>query len=117
MTLIFFVRQQYKVHHDFIAQHGKKPCGPRILTFFLYLNTVEDGGETWFPTLKNQEVKVKPVKGRAILWPSVLDSDLEKPDHQTFHAALPVKKGVKHAVNAWIHLYDFETAYELGCTG
>jgi hypothetical protein len=47
---------------------------------------------------------VKPKKGRAVLWPSVLDSDLEKQDARTHHEALPVVKGIKKAANAWIHL-------------
>ncbi len=29
----------------------KAACGPRILTFFLYLSNVEEGGETGFPLL------------------------------------------------------------------
>lgn len=36
-------------------------CGPRILTFFLYLSDVEEGGETGFPKMNLQ---VTPKKGR-----------------------------------------------------
>ena len=38
----------------------------RIATFLFYLNTVDKGGETHFPL---QKVKVKPEKGKAILFP------------------------------------------------
>jgi prolyl 4-hydroxylase len=89
-------------------------CGPRILTFFLYLSDVEEGGETVFPTLN---IKVKPKKGRALLWPSVLDEDPENQDPRTTHAAATVIKGKKYAANAWIHLYDFEKSNLWGCTG
>jgi prolyl 4-hydroxylase len=52
---------------------------------------------------------VKPKKGRAVLWPSVLDEDLEAQDVRTMHEAKPVIKGVKLAANSWIHLYDYMT--------
>jgi len=34
-----------------------------------------------------------PKRGRALLWPSVLDSDPNKKDPRTTHQALPVGKG------------------------
>ena len=33
-------------------------CGPRILTFFLYLSDVEEGGETKFPFLGHSGIGV-----------------------------------------------------------
>jgi prolyl 4-hydroxylase len=89
-------------------------CGPRILTFFLYLSDVEEGGETVFPTL---DIKVKPKRGRALIWPSVLNDNPEEQDPRTTHAAAPVIKGKKYAANAWIHLYDFAKSNLWGCTG
>lgn len=43
--------QKYVVHHDSSADDNELACGPRILTFFLYMSDVEEGGETNFPTL------------------------------------------------------------------
>jgi prolyl 4-hydroxylase len=85
-----------------------------VLTFFLYLSDVEEGGETVFTELG---IKVKPKKGRALLWPSVLDADPESQDPRTLHAAAPVVAGTKYAANAWIRMYDFVTSFRWGCTG
>lgn len=109
--LQYEVGQYYMEHHDFNVYHME---GPRILTFFIYLNHVEEGGETRFNKL---DITVTPKQGRAILWPSVLDSNLNAPETFTYHEALPVLKGVKYAANAWIHLNDFKTAHAIGCTG
>ena len=106
--------QKYNRHHDASTQQAQQASGIRILTFFLYLSDVEEGGETSFPQLK---IDVKPKKGGALLWPSVLDSDPNKIDHRTSHAALPVKGGIKFAANTWIHSHDFSTSNLWGCTG
>ncbi len=84
------------------------------MTFFLYLSDVTEGGETSFPNLG---ISVKPKKGKALLWPSTLDSDLEKQDPRTSHEARPVISGIKYAANAWIHLYDYRVSNLWGCTG
>lgn len=106
--------QKYVVHHDSSAEDNLLACGPRILTFFLYLSDVEEGGETSFPELNLQ---VKPKKGRAVLWPSVMDDDLTKIDMRTLHEAKSVIKGRKFAANSWIHLYDYNIPNLYGCTG
>eukprot|EP00977_Amphora_coffeiformis_P022284 scaffold10723_cov164-Amphora_coffeaeformis.AAC.12 len=65
----------------------------QTLTVFLYLNDVEAGGGTHFSKL-NQTVQ--PKRGRAVIWPSVLDSSPNEKDHRTDHEALPVEQGVKY---------------------
>ena len=35
--------QFYRAHHDYIGSQREMPCGPRILTFFLYLSDVDEG--------------------------------------------------------------------------
>jgi len=105
--------QFYQVHSDYIPYHTERPCGVRILTFYMYLNEVEEGGGTNFPGVNN--VTVTPKRGRAVLWPSVHDSDPNAKDSRTNHQALPVVKGVKHGANAWIHQRDFKGPNNRGC--
>jgi len=60
--------QFYRRHHDQNTAVWT-PQGPRVLTFFMYLNEVDSGGETAFPAVGGG-IKVTPTKGSAILWPS-----------------------------------------------
>ena len=106
--------QFYRTHHDMSEGDNALACGPRILTFFLYLSDVEKGGGTNFPRLK---LTVQPKKGSAVLWPSVLDRDPTQQDPRTHHQALPVEDGTKFAANAWIHLFDYKSPNLWGCTG
>ena len=113
--------QYYKAHHDYIERDGATPAGPRVLTFFLYLSDVDEGGETCFGKLAdadgNSPLCIKPKRGRALIWPSVLSDSLLKQDPRTMHQAQPVTKGVKYAANAWVHLYNFAVPNLWGCTG
>lgn len=105
--------QFYRQHHDYIQHHVDRQCGPRMLTFFLYLSDVEVGGGTKFNELG---LTVQPKRGRAVLWPSVLNSDPLSKDPRTEHEALSVKEGTKYAANGWIHMYDYVAAHTRGCT-
>ena len=104
--------QYYREHSDYIPFQLNRPTGVRILTFYMYLNDVEEGGGTSFPRLN---VTVTPKRGRAVLWPSVLNHNPNKKDPRTNHEALPVIKGVKYGANAWIHQRDFKTPNLMGC--
>eukprot|EP00980_Cylindrotheca_fusiformis_P010140 scaffold2253_cov119-Cylindrotheca_fusiformis.AAC.15 len=104
--------QFYKVHHDYIDFHKNRQQGVRILTVYLYLNDVEEGGGTNFNKLN---ITVMPRRGRALLWPSVLNSDPNAQDYRTTHQALPVEKGVKYGANAWFHMNDFKTPNREHC--
>lgn len=114
--LRYEIGQEYQRHHDMSTELAKNLAGPRVLTFFLYLSEVEEGGGTKFTDLEPPIVMV-PKKGSAILWPSVENDNLYKQDKNTFHQALPVIKGRKYGANSWIHLYDYVTPNHYGCTG
>jgi len=113
--------QFYRTHHDYIDHQKERSCGPRILTFYLYLSDVEEGGGTGLHigNIQSQDedyLVVSPKKGRALLWPSVLNSDPIKKDFRTMHQAITVEKGTKFGANVWIHLYDVVSAQKRGCT-
>ena len=76
------------------------------------MNDDNEGGETHFPRLN---ISVKPKRGRALLWPSVLDHDPNARDDRTEHEAVTVRGGVKYAANYWLHMYDFQYAVDRGC--
>mmetsp|Transcript_30695 Transcript_30695/g.50701 ORF Transcript_30695/g.50701 Transcript_30695/m.50701 type:complete len:480 (+) Transcript_30695:37-1476(+) len=110
--LKYNVGQHYGRHHDFADYHLKRQYGPRVLTVFLYLNTVEAGGGTHFSALNRTVV---PQQGRAVIWPSVLSAKPREKDARTDHEALPVEAGIKFGANAWIHQQDFKEEHRKSC--
>jgi prolyl 4-hydroxylase len=104
--------QYYKTHNDYIDHQQHRLLGVRALTFYVYLSDVEQGGGTKFPNLN---LTVTPKKGRAVIWPSVLDDHPNSKDSRTDHAALEVTQGVKYGFNAWIHQRGTKSSYEKAC--
>jgi prolyl 4-hydroxylase len=100
----------YEPHHDLINHQMKTPTGPRLVTVFLYLNDVEEGGKTRFTKLMNygKQLEIQPKKGTALLWPNVMDGNVYEVDPRTEHEALVVEKGTKYGANAWLHLREYE---------
>ncbi|KAL7544259.1 hypothetical protein ACHAWF_007638 [Thalassiosira exigua] len=99
------VGQEYTAHHDFGYNRMNDKYQPsRSINMLLYLNDVEEGGETSFPRWLNAETKgplnVKPEKGKAVLFYMLLPDG--NSDDLTQHAALPVIKGEKWMSNLWI---------------
>lgn len=63
---------------------------PRVISALLYLNDVEQGGETEF---LNFDVKVVPKRGRLVIFPS---------NYAYLHAARPPKNGEKYVAVFWM---------------
>jgi prolyl 4-hydroxylase len=90
---------QFKPHYDWFNDKLDEfwyKKGQRTWTFMIYLNDVEEGGETEFTKLN---VKIKPKRGRAVIWGNMTSDN--KVDHNTMHAGLPVIKGEKHIITKW----------------
>jgi prolyl 4-hydroxylase len=92
----------YKSHHDFFEPDvGRNDVelakgGQRTLTVLMYLNTVEEGGATFFDKL---DLRIKPKTGRAVVWHNITNEG--KVDHNTLHTAEPVSKGEKWIMTKW----------------
>lgn len=59
----------FEYHHDALDEKHIDAFGPqRIATVIVYLNTVNEGGETVFPDI---DESVVPVEGRLVFWENV----------------------------------------------
>uniref|UniRef100_A0A8C7IER9 Prolyl 4-hydroxylase, transmembrane a n=1 Tax=Oncorhynchus kisutch TaxID=8019 RepID=A0A8C7IER9_ONCKI len=122
-------------HHDSSPSHPETTCShtlpliygcslllPRYITVFLYLNSVEGGGETTFPVADNRtyeeevdtqqscnrgNLRVKPTAGTALLWYNHLsdgNSWMGEVDEYSLHGDCPVTRGVKWVANSWVNV-------------
>ena len=96
------VGEYYKEHYDFFSPFNhefKTYCewmGQRTWTTMIYLNDVEEGGETYFKYLN---LKIKPRKGLLIAWNNLYINGF--PNYKTMHEALPPKKESKYIITKW----------------
>jgi len=80
--------QGYHVWH--IEHNPPKDMVKRVLAYTIYLNTVDEGGETEF--LYHSQ-RVKPVKGRIAIWPA---------GFPYVHRGNPPLNGEKYIATSWI---------------
>lgn len=78
--------QGYHVWH---SENLDRDCMHRITAFMLYLNDVEEGGETEFLF---ESLRVKPTKGTLLIWPA---------GYTHTHRGNPPLSGVKYIATAW----------------
>lgn len=76
----------YGLHSDDDLQNTS-----RIFSMILYLNNVEQGGETYFP---NFDLTIQPKEGTLIVFPA---------NFVYAHAANPPTKGEKYAIVTWFN--------------
>lgn len=107
-VLRYGIGGEYQPHFDYFDSstigggYHHSRGGQRVATMILYLNTVENGGETIFP---KADLKIKPVKGRALLFYNV--DDLGKENPQTLHGGAPVLAGEKWIATLWMRERTF----------
>ncbi|MEO8001311.1 MAG: 2OG-Fe(II) oxygenase, partial [Arenimonas sp.] len=95
--------QEYRPHRDYLPPSLITPLeeggsGQRESTVIIYLNDMENGGETEFIEL---DKKIAPKTGRILAFRNLhLDGS---PDTRTLHAGLPVANGSKWIATLWIH--------------
>lgn len=77
-------------YHVWHCEHASRITGARLLLVILYLNTVEDGGETEF---LYQARRVKPEQGTLLICPSGFTHT---------HRGNPPLSNEKYIMNGWI---------------
>jgi len=85
-------KDEFKIHVDVLRSKG--PSSKRFLVFILYLNDVEEGGETH---LIKQEIKIAPRAGRLLMFP---------PFWTHPHAGLKPISGPKYVMMSYLHYGD-----------
>ena len=95
--LNYQIGQEYKAHFDFFSSSSKPVKNPRISTLVMYLNDVEEGGETYFPKLN---FSVSPHKGMAVYFEYFYDD--QELNELTLHGGAPILKGDKWAATQWM---------------
>jgi prolyl 4-hydroxylase len=103
LTLLRYgIGDQYRPHRDYFfpsAPQLAQPGGQRHSTVCVYLNNVQEGGETVFP---DKGVTVQPQRGRAVMFRS-LHAD-GSTDASSLHAGMPVLAGEKWLASCWIRV-------------
>ncbi|MDW0117504.1 2OG-Fe(II) oxygenase [Sporosarcina thermotolerans] len=89
--------QQYKAHYDFFSSTNKVINNNRISTLVMYLNDVEEGGETFFPKMN---FSVSPKKGMAVYFEYFYND--QNLNELTLHGGAPVIKGEKWVATQWM---------------
>jgi hypothetical protein len=80
-------------YHVWHIEHGKGFYNePRAFVFSIYLNDVEDGGETEFLHFSK---RVKPKAGRIVIWPAAFPY---------IHRGNPPLSGEKYILTSWMML-------------
>mgnify|MGYP000932520858 CR=1 FL=1 len=98
----YAVSQEFREHYDWFWTRGdywpeeSRRGGQRSWTTMVYLNDVEEGGETDFTRLG---LAIPPQRGFMLAWNNALaDGSL---NYDTLHAGKPVLRGTKYIVTKW----------------
>jgi hypothetical protein len=76
-------------YHSWHCENADVSSSTRILAYTLYLNDIDEGGETEF---LYQGIKIKPETGKLVIWPAYFTHP---------HRGNPIYKGFKYIVSGW----------------
>jgi prolyl 4-hydroxylase len=98
-VLNYEIGEEYKLHFDFFPNHMVNPNegGQRVATLLIYLNEVDEGGETVFPKIG---LSIVPKKGSAVYFH--YGNDKGQLDRLSVHSSIPVRQGEKWVATKWI---------------
>jgi len=129
--------QRFNVHHDWyetvqVEQRGRYRAWNRLASFFAILQDNCTEGETYFPHVmpytdasrdsavdkdktiwrghEDGGLAFRPVRGNALFWVNLYPNG--QGDERVDHAGLPVKMGVKTAMNIWPRRYMGSDAWD-----
>ena len=77
-------------YHIWHCENDNKEFSHRLLAFSLYLNYIEEGGETEF---LYQSCRIKPVRNRLVIWPAYFTH---------VHRGNPPLKNDKYIITGWV---------------
>jgi len=101
-VLHYSIGEEYKPHYDFFGgtddHNNFTDKQQRIKTICLYLNDVEQGGNTTFPNLNKS---IKPKKGNAVFFENI-NPENNVPYIESLHAGEPIIRGEKWLATLWI---------------
>lgn len=98
--------QEFKEHYDFFGASSPSSHNNRISTLIIYLNDVEEGGETTLPRLG---ITMKPVKGSAIYFEYFYNN--QELNELTLHSGEPVIRGEKWVATQWMRKQRIREGY------
>jgi len=82
-------------YHSWHSETGGPHNRNRLLAFTLYLNDVEEGGETEF---LYQSIRIKPKKNRLIIWPAAFTH---------VHRGNPPLSNEKYIITGWVEYGEY----------
>ena len=83
-----------QAYHSIHCENMNPKSSLRILAWMFYLNTVTDGGGTYFD---NYDLTMNAVEGRCVIWPAYWTH---------FHKGIVSKTETKYIATGWINFID-----------
>jgi hypothetical protein len=93
-SLRFQKTQPGQGYHAWHFENSAQAVSTRFITFMLYLNDVDEGGETEFLYLHK---RVKPKAGKLLIWPG---------SYTHTHRGNPPLTGDKYAITGWLNFLE-----------